>query len=163
MGRAAILSSRGPVAGPGRQGDLDANGVITASELGAYIRPIVASFSKQTPSVGNMVGSEGGEFLFELQPEALTSASAQTDRKAAKLNGELETLQKEVSAKQAELLKLQQSVQAETVKLAQLRGAGAPPPATRGAPKAYDLDRQARDLFRARKYDEAVQKSQAAV
>jgi len=143
--------------------DLDGNGVITASELGAYISPIVASFSKQTPSVGNMVGSEGGEFLFELQPEALTSASAQTDRKAAKLNGELETLQKEVSAKQAELLKLQQSVQAETVKLAQLRGAGAPPPPTRGAPKAYDLDRQARDLFRARKYDEAVQKSQAAV
>ena len=29
--------------------------------------------------------------------------------------------------------------------------------------KAYDLDRQARDLFRAKKYEEAVQKSQQAV
>jgi peptidoglycan/xylan/chitin deacetylase (PgdA/CDA1 family)/uncharacterized caspase-like protein len=145
--------------------DLDGNGVITASELGAYISPIVASFSKQTPSVGNMVGSEGGEFIFELQPEALTTATPPIDRKTAQLNGELETLQKEVAAKQAELLKLQQSVQAESVKLAQLRGAGKPlPVTTRSAtPKAYDLDRQARDLFRAKKYDEAVANSQQAI
>jgi peptidoglycan/xylan/chitin deacetylase (PgdA/CDA1 family)/uncharacterized caspase-like protein len=146
--------------------DLDGNGVITASELGAYISPIVASFSKQTPSVGNMVGSEGGEFLFELQPEALTTATPPSDRKSVQLNSQLETLQKEVVAKQSELLKLQQSVQAETVKLAQLRGSGqpAPAPAVRGATsKAYDLDRQARDLFRAKKYDEALQKSQEAV
>jgi peptidoglycan/xylan/chitin deacetylase (PgdA/CDA1 family)/uncharacterized caspase-like protein len=150
--------------------DLDGNGVITASELGAYISPIVASFSKQTPSVGNLVGSEGGEFIFELQPEALTSATAQTDTKTAKLNQELETLRKEVTAKQEELLKLQQSVQAETVKLAQLRGA-APTPVipVRGVaakPKsaqAYDLDRQARDLFRAKKLDEAIDKSQQAL
>jgi peptidoglycan/xylan/chitin deacetylase (PgdA/CDA1 family)/uncharacterized caspase-like protein len=145
--------------------DLDGNGVITASELGAYISPIVTSFSKQTPSVGNMVGSEGGEFLFELQPEALTTATPPVDKRTAQLNGELETLQKEVAAKQAELLKLQQSVQAESVKLAQLRSSGQPlPVATRSAaPKAYELDRQARDLFRARKYDEAVAKSQQAV
>jgi len=147
--------------------DLDGNGVITASELGAYISPIVASFSKQTPSVGNMVGSEGGEFLFELQPEALTTAAPAVDNRTAQLNGQLETLQKEVSAKQAELLQLQQSVQAETVKLAQLRGAGKPAPASRGpAPagsKAYELDRQARDLFRAKKYDEALQLSQKAI
>jgi peptidoglycan/xylan/chitin deacetylase (PgdA/CDA1 family)/uncharacterized caspase-like protein len=145
--------------------DLDGNGVITASELGAYISPIVASFSKQTPSVGNMVGSEGGEFLFELQPEALTTATPPVDGKTAKLNGELETLQKEVAAKQAELLKLQQSVQAETIKLAQLRGAGQSAPVqTRGAmSKAYELDRDARDLFHAKKVDEAIQKSQQAV
>jgi len=148
--------------------DLDGNGVITASELGAYVSPIVASFAKQTPAVGNMVGSEGGEFLFELQPEALTTATPQVDNKTAQLNGELETLQKEISAKQAELLKLQQSVQAETVKLAQLRGtaAAAPVPVAnpnRGGARPYDLDRQARDLFRSKKYDEAVQKSQQAV
>jgi len=147
--------------------DLDGNGFITASELGAYISPIVASFSRQTPSVGNMVGSEGGEFIFELQPEALTTATPPIDKKTAELNGELETLQKEVAAKQAELLKLQQSVQAETVKLAQLRGGAPAMPvsvtraaATRGP---YDLDRQARDLFRAHKLDEALQKSQQAV
>jgi hypothetical protein len=44
------------------------NGVITASELGAYVSPIVAKFANQTPAVGNLVGSEGGEFVFELQP-----------------------------------------------------------------------------------------------
>jgi peptidoglycan/xylan/chitin deacetylase (PgdA/CDA1 family)/tetratricopeptide (TPR) repeat protein len=144
--------------------DLDGNGVITASELGAYISPIVANFSKQTPSVGNMVGSEGGEFLFELQPEALTTAMPPVDRRTVQLNSELETLQKEVAAKQAELLKLQQSVQAEAVKLAQLRGAGQPAqPVRAGTSKAYDLDRQARDLFRAKKFDEALQKSQQAV
>jgi len=111
-----------------------------------------------------MVGSEGGEFLFELQPEALTTATPPIDKRTAQLNGELETLQKEVAAKQAELLTLQQSVQAEAVKLAQLRGAGQPPqPVRAAAPKAYDLDRQARDLFRARKFDEALQKSQQAV
>jgi peptidoglycan/xylan/chitin deacetylase (PgdA/CDA1 family)/uncharacterized caspase-like protein len=143
--------------------DLDGNGVITASELGAYISPVVASFSKQTPSVGNMVGSEGGEFLFELLPEALTSVSPPTDHKTAQLNRELDTLEKEISARQAELLKLQQSVQAETVKLAQLRGSGVQAPITRGAPRAYDLDRQARDLFRAKKYDQALDKSQQAL
>jgi tetratricopeptide (TPR) repeat protein len=145
--------------------DLDGNGVITASELGAYISPIVASFSRQTPSVGNMVGSEGGEFLFELQPEALTSATVKPDSKAVKLNEELVTLEKEVSAKQAELLRLQESVQAETVKLTNLRGSGAAPvaPTRGGVPRAYDLDRQARDLFRAKKLDEALQKSQQAV
>jgi peptidoglycan/xylan/chitin deacetylase (PgdA/CDA1 family)/uncharacterized caspase-like protein len=145
--------------------DLDGNGYITASELGAYISPIVASFSKQTPSVGNMVGSEGGEFLFELQPEALTTATPPVDKRTAQLNSELDTLQKEISSKQTELLKLQQSVQAETIKLALLRGSKTSAPAVpvRGTPKAYDLDRQARDLFREKKYDEALEKSQEAV
>ncbi|KAF0213933.1 MAG: polysaccharide deacetylase, partial [bacterium] len=44
--------------------DIDGNGVITASELGAYISPVVSSLSKQTPAFGNLVGSEGGEFIF---------------------------------------------------------------------------------------------------
>jgi peptidoglycan/xylan/chitin deacetylase (PgdA/CDA1 family)/uncharacterized caspase-like protein len=147
--------------------DLDGNGVITASELGAYISPIVASFSKQTPVVGNLVGSEGGEFLFELQPQALSSATADVDKRSVKLNEELSILQKEIASKQAELLKLQQSVEAETVKLSQVRGAAAPA-VTRGVPKpksaqAYDLDRQARELYREKKYDQAVEKSKQAL
>src|SRR5439155_8624449 len=67
--------------------DLDGNGVITASELGSYISPIVAQFAKQTPSVGNLVGSEGGEFLFELEPEALTTATPPVDKRTVQLNG----------------------------------------------------------------------------
>ncbi len=120
--------------------DLDGNGVITASELGAYVSPVVASFSKQTPMMGNMIGSEGGEFVFELQPEALTQSTVQFEGKAATLNTQLATLESEIAAKQAELLKLQQSVQAESVRLE----GKAPPPAPAALPpnaKAYDLDR----------------------
>jgi uncharacterized caspase-like protein len=147
--------------------DLDGNSVITASELGAYVSPIVASFSKQTPTVGNMVGSEGGEFLFELQPESLTSQSQQMDGKGIKLNQELDTLEKQIAAKQAELLKLQQSVQAESTRLAQMTHGGNAVAATRAAavkpPRAYDLDREARQLYREKRYDEALKKFQAAV
>jgi peptidoglycan/xylan/chitin deacetylase (PgdA/CDA1 family)/uncharacterized caspase-like protein len=142
------------------QADLDGNGVITASELGAYVSPIVSSFAKQTPTVGNLVGSEGGEFIFELQREALTSLTKQMDNQAVKLNDQLSHLQEEVAAKQAELLKLQQSIQSESAKLTQI--------ALRGktktkAQQAYDLDRQGQLLYREKKYNEAVQKFQAAV
>jgi peptidoglycan/xylan/chitin deacetylase (PgdA/CDA1 family)/uncharacterized caspase-like protein len=147
--------------------DLDGNGVITASELGAYISPIVSSFAKQTPTVGNLVGSEGGEFIFELQPQPLTSLSPQLEGQALKLNGQLATLQKEIVSKQEELLKLQQSIQAETTKLAEVKRSAEPappPPAQRSKPlRAYDLDRQGQQLYREKKYDEALQKFQAAV
>lgn len=147
--------------------DLDQNGVITASELGAYISPVVASFSRQTPAVGNLVGSEGGEFLFELRPEPLTELSQQLDGKALHLNDQLAALQKEIAAKQAELLRLQQSVRAESAKLAQLAGSGAavrPPERTRShTARAFDLDRQGRQFYREKRYDQALQKLQEAV
>ena len=108
------------------EADLDGNGIITASELGAYVSPIVAKFARQTPAVGNLVGSEGGEFVFELQPELLTSHSTQEDSKAAQLHQQLTGLEKEIASKQEELLKLQQSIQAESAKLAQVT-APAPP------------------------------------
>lgn len=147
--------------------DLDGNGVITASELGAYVSPIVASFAKQTPSVGNLVGSEGGEFLFELQPQALTATTPQLDSKASQLTEQLSTLEKAIAAKQEELLKLQQSIQAETTKLASVRGAASPPPVTKSPAtkglRAYDLDRQGQQLYREKKYPEALEKFTAAV
>jgi peptidoglycan/xylan/chitin deacetylase (PgdA/CDA1 family)/Flp pilus assembly protein TadD len=148
--------------------DLDGNGVITASELGAYVSPIVASFAKQTPTVGNLVGSEGGEFMFELQPTALTSNTPQLDSHAQQLTDQLAALQKQIAAKQDELLKLQQSIQSETAKLAEAKRSDAAPPrmATAAKPKltrAYDLDRQGQQLYREKKYDEALAKFQAAV
>ena len=151
------------------QADLDGNGFITASELGAYISPIVSSLSKQTPTVGNMVGSEGGEFIFELQPEPLTSLSRQMDPHGLQLTDQLAALQKEIAAKQAELLRLQQSVQAESAKLTSMTRspeATAPPvtaPAKSRANRPYDLDRQGQQLYREKKYDEALQKFQQAV
>jgi peptidoglycan/xylan/chitin deacetylase (PgdA/CDA1 family)/tetratricopeptide (TPR) repeat protein len=147
--------------------DLDGNGVITASELGAYVSPIVASFAKQTPTVGNLVGSEGGEFMFELQPTALTSNTPQLDGHAQQLTNQLATLQKEIAARQDELLKLQQSIRSESLKLAEVKRSQASPPAAPAAkPKAaraYDLDRQGQQLYREKKYGDALVKFKAAV
>ena len=148
------------------QADLDGNGFITASELGSYISPIVAQLSRQTPTVGNLVGSEGGEFIFELKPEPLTSLSRQMDPQAMQLTGQLAALEKEIAAKQAELLRLQQSVQAESGKLAQLtRSAFAAPPAPPKSKsnQAYALDRQGQLLYREKKYGEALPLFQQAV
>ena len=159
--------------------DLDGNGVITASELGAYVSPIVAQFAKQTPVVGNLVGSEGGEFLFELQPETLTSNTEQLNGQALALNQKLASLEKQIAARQDELLRLQQSIQAESAKLAQMsRGQTAAPaggatvatasltvqPRTKSkAARAYDLDRAGLQLYREKQYAAAEEKFQAAV
>ncbi|HWC97749.1 MAG TPA: polysaccharide deacetylase family protein [Candidatus Sulfopaludibacter sp.] len=146
------------------QADLDGNGVITASELGAYVSPIVSSFAKQTPTVGNLVGSEGGEFLFELQPEALTSLTRQMDGQGVHLNDQLSHLQSEIAAKQAELLKIQQSIQSESARLTLITRSAPPPARTKTkAQQAYDLDRQGQLLYREKKYDEALQKFKGAV
>ncbi|HTA45404.1 MAG TPA: polysaccharide deacetylase family protein [Bryobacteraceae bacterium] len=151
--------------------DLDHNGVITASELGAYVSPIVASFSHQTPAMGNLIGSEGGEFVFELRPEALTSMTQQMEGKSLELTGQLATLEHQIAEKQAELLRLQQSIQAvtETTKqpaptATQIATAATETPATL-PPKAraYDLDRLARQLYREKKYDDAAHALERAV
>jgi peptidoglycan/xylan/chitin deacetylase (PgdA/CDA1 family)/tetratricopeptide (TPR) repeat protein len=144
------------------QADFDGNGFITASELGAYVSPIVSSFARQTPTVGNLVGSEGGEFIFELQPEPLTSLTKQMDGQAVHLNDELAKLQEQIAAKQAELLKLQQSIQSESARLAQVTRS-APAKTRTNAQQAYDLDRQGQLLYREKKYDQALQKFQGAV
>ncbi len=145
------------------QADLDGNGVITASELGAYVSPIVSSFARQTPAVGNLVGSEGGEFVFELQPQPLSSGSKQLDSKSLQLNQQLANLEKQIAAKQEELLRLQQSIQSQSGKVAQVqvtRSGGAP---RSTAAQAYDLDRQGQQLYREQKYDEALKKMHEAV
>ena len=146
--------------------DLDGNGFITASELGAYVSPIVASFAKQTPSVGSMIGSEGGEFVFELQPQPLTAQSPQYDAQSMRLSEKLTDLEREIAAKQAQLLQLQQSVQAEAARLSHVKASAAAATPPRGQPKtlrAYDLDRQGQELYREKKYDQALEKFKAAV
>ncbi len=150
--------------------DLDHNGVITASELGAYVSPVVASFSHQTPVMGNLIGSEGGEFIFELQPEALTPMTQQFEGKSLALSQELASLNNQIAAKQEELLKLQQSIHAETEKLSQTESKTAPATATTEAAaalpakaRAYDLDRVARGYYREKKYDDAAKALEQAV
>ena len=49
--------------------DLNGDGLITATELAAYVGPAVAAVSQQTPAFGSLPGSEGGDFVFELPNE----------------------------------------------------------------------------------------------
>jgi peptidoglycan/xylan/chitin deacetylase (PgdA/CDA1 family)/TolA-binding protein len=148
--------------------DLDHNGVITASELGAYVSPVVASFSHQTPVMGNLIGSEGGEFIFELQPEALGPLTQQFEGKSLELNRQLASLDSQIAAKQQELLKLQQSIRAETEKLQQTEAkttvsSAAAATTLPAKARAYDLDRMARGYYREKKYDEAAKTLEQAV
>jgi len=83
--------------------DLNGDGVVTATELAAYITPAVSALSHQTPAFGNLPGSEGGDFLFELnhETEFLNENSTQLSEDAIKANAELEQLKAEIR-KQAE-------------------------------------------------------------
>ncbi|SEL30434.1 Peptidoglycan/xylan/chitin deacetylase, PgdA/CDA1 family [Roseateles sp. YR242] len=68
--------------------DLNGDGLITATELAAYVAPAVSAIAHQTPAFGSLPGSEGGEFIFELAsaPEqALSTNSAQLDAQASAL------------------------------------------------------------------------------
>ncbi|SHM12952.1 Tetratricopeptide repeat-containing protein [Rhizobacter sp. OV335] len=72
--------------------DLNGDGVITGTELAAYVAPSVAAIARQTPAFGSLPGSEGGEFVFELPAdrEALSGDSPQLDADASKLNKRLD-------------------------------------------------------------------------
>jgi peptidoglycan/xylan/chitin deacetylase (PgdA/CDA1 family)/tetratricopeptide (TPR) repeat protein len=74
--------------------DLNGDGVITATELAAYVAPAVSALSHQTPAFGNLPGTEGGDFIFDLKhdTEFLNGDSAQLGDDAIQLNGELEKL-----------------------------------------------------------------------
>jgi peptidoglycan/xylan/chitin deacetylase (PgdA/CDA1 family)/uncharacterized caspase-like protein len=74
------------------KGDLNGDGVITATELAAYVAPAVASVSNQTPAFGSLPGSEGGDFVFELQGETefLSPQTAQLSSEAIALNTKLD-------------------------------------------------------------------------
>lgn len=74
--------------GLGGKADLNGDGIITATELAAYVAPAVAGVSHQTPAFGSLPGSEGGDFVFELPVEAefLNPATTQLSNDAIALN-----------------------------------------------------------------------------
>jgi peptidoglycan/xylan/chitin deacetylase (PgdA/CDA1 family)/uncharacterized caspase-like protein len=143
--------------------DSDGNGAITASELGAYISPIVSSLSQQTPSFGNLIGSEGGEFVFELQQESLTEASKQLDEEAIKLNDELERIQKDIAAKRERNSKLREKVEEERKKLEGSAGDPAKQPPKTKAAQAQEHHNLGLKYYREKKYDEAIKEFEQAV
>ena len=78
--------------GLGGKGDLNGDGLITATELAAYVAPAVAATSRQTPAFGSLPGSEGGDFIFELpsETEFLSGETKQLPSEAIALNTKLD-------------------------------------------------------------------------
>ena len=77
------------------KGDLNGDGLITATELAAYVAPAVAAVSRQTPAFGSLPGSEGGDFIFELPTESefLSADTKQLTGDAIALNSKLDATQ----------------------------------------------------------------------
>jgi uncharacterized caspase-like protein len=87
--------------------DLNGDGMITATELAAYVAPAVASVSQQTPAFGSLPGSEGGEFVFQLPVEAefLSAQSTQLPADAIALNSKLDSARSQQAEGNAVVIK----------------------------------------------------------
>lgn len=167
------------------QADLNSDGFITASELAAYVGPTVSSMSRQTPAFGSMVGSEGGEFVLELNHEGefLSETSEQLDTQAIELNAELEKVRKEIEAKTKRNQELAEQLAAAKNQLAQLEApaagataggtvvlaSGTLPAKGSAAPVSPEATKQARlhndrgmDLYREKRYADALAEFLAA-
>ncbi len=126
------------------RGDLNGDGVITASELATYVSPAVSALSHQTPAFGNLPGSEGGDFIFELKHESefLNADSAQLNDQAIKLNSELEKLRAANEQLKRELAAAR---------------AGKPQPAVAAAPTtAAGFNDEGMRLYKEKQYEQAA-------
>ncbi|HTQ97380.1 MAG TPA: polysaccharide deacetylase family protein [Candidatus Acidoferrum sp.] len=106
--------------------DLNGDGVITGTELAAYVTPAVSALSHQTPAFGNLPGSEGGDFIFELshETEFLNENSAQLNEDAIKANTELEKLKGQIQEQAAQNEELKKQLAAAEAQLQQERLSG---------------------------------------
>lgn len=146
------------------RGDLNGDGVITASELATYVAPAVSALSHQTPAFGNLVGSEGGDFIFELKHESefLDANSTQLGDDAIRVNSELERLRAENLAKTQENEKLRAQLAAIQTESAHAKPALSRSPAAPGRQSAFALNDDGMRLYKERKYEEALEKFKAA-
>ena len=132
------------------KGDLNGDGLITGTELAAYVAPAVSAVSQQTPAFGSLPGSQGGEFVFQVpdSQEYLNAGTDQLTADAIALNSKVEAVQ---DAKPG----------AAPVTVADLQGGQAKLVVPTAGP-ASDRQRaqQANDrglqLYREKRYDEAV-------
>lgn len=107
--------------------DLNGDGVITATELAAYVAPAVSALSHQTPAFGNLPGTEGGDFIFDLKHETefLNEDSAQLPDDGIKVNAELEKLRAQMRAEQRKNEELRKQLETAEAQLKQGAQAGA--------------------------------------
>lgn len=82
------------------KGDLNGDGLITGTELAAYVAPAVSSISPQTPAFGSLPGSQGGEFVLQIpdREEYLTASTEQLSTEAIALNDRVEAARPDVAA-----------------------------------------------------------------
>jgi len=132
------------------KGDLNGDGLITGTELAAYVAPAVSAVSQQTPAFGSLPGSQGGEFVFQVpdSQEYLNADTRQLTADAIALNNKVDAAQ---DAKNSEA----------PVTVADLQGGKARLVVPTAGP-ASDRQRaqQANDrglqLYREKRYDEAA-------
>ncbi|QGL65562.1 tetratricopeptide repeat protein [Stenotrophomonas maltophilia] len=132
------------------KGDLNGDGLITGTELAAYVAPAVSAVSQQTPAFGSLPGSQGGEFVFQVpdSQEYLNADTRQLTADAIALNNKVDAAQ---DAKNSEA----------PVTVADLQGGKAKLVVPTAGP-ASDRQRsqQANDrglqLYREKRYDEAA-------
>jgi peptidoglycan/xylan/chitin deacetylase (PgdA/CDA1 family)/TolA-binding protein len=112
--------------------DLNGDGVITATELAAYVAPAVSALSHQTPAFGNLPGTEGGDFIFNLKhdTEFLNGDSAQLDDEAIKVNAELEKLRSQMREEERSNEELRKQLATAEARLKQGALAENPAPAS---------------------------------
>jgi peptidoglycan/xylan/chitin deacetylase (PgdA/CDA1 family)/uncharacterized caspase-like protein len=134
--------------------DLNSDGFISATELASFVAPGVSGLAHQTPAFGNLPGSEGGEFIFELHPETefLSEVSAQLDQVAIQLNSQIDQIRREIATKSARNDQLRQQlvdIQSKSSSTAPAPSAKAPSTATAHLNKGFTL-------FQEKRYQEAL-------
>jgi len=120
----------------------------------------VAALSHQTPVFGNLVGSEGGDFIFDLkhQSEFLNSDSTQLNDDAIKLSSELEKLRSENQAEAQQNEQLKKELAAAQALLAQGKPPDTASRASTPTDRAAALNDEGMRLFREKKYADAANK-----
>ncbi len=141
--------------------DLNGDGVITASELFAYVGPLVSSVSKQTPAFGNLLGSEGGEFVFQCahEDEFLSALSQQLDDQGVRLSTQLDEVRARIAAKRERNQALQKELVTAERELKRLGGTGVAESPAEQARRASD---RGLALYREKRYQEALEAFETA-
>jgi peptidoglycan/xylan/chitin deacetylase (PgdA/CDA1 family)/uncharacterized caspase-like protein len=144
--------------------DLNGDGYITASELSAYLGPGVSAISKQTPSFGNLPGSEGGDFIFDpkQENEFLSELSTQLDEEAIHLNSQLEAIRKQIAQKKLRNEKLRKELSSVQTQVDGKDGKLQISPIDNTQLSIAKHIEQGNALFKEKKYNEALAEYLAA-
>ncbi|MCL2830328.1 MAG: polysaccharide deacetylase family protein [Betaproteobacteria bacterium] len=135
------------------KGDLNGDGLITGTELAAYLAPAVSAVSQQTPAFGSLPGSQGGEFVLQLpgNQEFLNADTPQFSAEAIALNSRVDAVQDAKSGASGEA----------PVTVANLQGGQSTLIVPAAAPisdrqRAQRINDRGLQLYREKRYDEAA-------